>query len=101
MMQVNPELMNFALGALVMLTLVLVVLLTFAVSALKWCWRWVRTHHELSSRASGGVVEVTAKLGDRLTAGERRDPHKTVKPNGSGGWFWPKDPQATHEGPPS
>jgi hypothetical protein len=91
-----------ALGALGMLTLVLIVLLWQAVGALKWAWRWVRTHHEISSKATGGVVEVSAKLGDHLAPAERRDPHKTTKAlaNG-GGWSWPKDPQVNQEGPPS
>ena len=90
-----------ALGALMMLTLVLVVLLWHAVAALKWAWRWVRTHHELTSRAAGGVVEVSAKLGDHLAPAERRDPHKAAKTTNGGGWIWPKDPQANPEGPPS
>jgi hypothetical protein len=88
------------LGALGMLTLVLIVLLWQAVGALKWAWRWVRTHHEISSRAAGGVVEVSAKLGDHLAPAERRDPHRASKPAGNGsGYAWPKDPGANPEGP--
>lgn len=69
------------LGALGMLTLVLIVALWHAVGALKWVWRWMRTHHEITSRAAGGVVEVSAKLGDHLAA-ERRDPSKAKASNG-------------------
>jgi hypothetical protein len=87
------------LGALVMLTLVLVVLLWQAVGALKWAWRWVRTHHEISSRAEGGVVEVVARLGDHLAPAERRQPSRAAKPSNGSAYTWPKDPGANPEGP--
>jgi hypothetical protein len=87
------------LGALVMLTLVLVVLLWHAVAALKWAWRWVRTHHEISSRAAGGVVEVSAKLGDHLATSERRDPSKALKSSNGSSLIFPKDPAASADGP--
>jgi hypothetical protein len=92
---------DVALGALLTLVVVLTVALGYAVKALRWGWRWARTHHELSSRASGGVVEVSAKLGDHLAPAERRDPHKVTRSTNGGGWLWPKDPQALQEGPPS
>ena len=73
--------------------------LWYAVGALKWAWRWMRTHHEITSRAAGGVVEVSAKLGDHLATSERRDPSKAPRSSNGGSLIFPKDPAASAEGP--
>jgi hypothetical protein len=64
MMQANPELLNFALGALVMLTLVLLAVVIGAWRVVAWLWSKVVAANDIGARRQGGVINFSGNIVD-------------------------------------
>lgn len=64
MTTLNPEILNFMLGALVMLTLVLLAVVIGGLRVIAWLWSKVTASTDVTARRQNGVMNFSGNLVD-------------------------------------